>query len=74
MTHVVVSACVDKKYQECVAVCPVECFHEADTYLVIDPSLTRTSQTKRKSGSSATRSRRPICRSPWATLQSSPTI
>ena len=37
MTHVVVSACVDKKYQECVAVCPVECFKEAGTYLVIDP-------------------------------------
>jgi ferredoxin len=37
MTHVVMSACVDKKYQECVAVCPVEAFKEAETYLVIDP-------------------------------------
>ncbi len=37
MTHVVVSGCVDHKYQECVAVCPVEAFREADTYLVIDP-------------------------------------
>jgi ferredoxin len=37
MTHIVTSACVDKKYQECVAVCPVEAFREADTYLVIDP-------------------------------------
>ena len=37
MTHVVVSGCVDCKYQECVAVCPVECFKEAATYLVIDP-------------------------------------
>ncbi|MBT4059904.1 MAG: 4Fe-4S binding protein [Euryarchaeota archaeon] len=37
MTHVVVSGCVGKKYQECVAVCPVEAFREADTYLVIDP-------------------------------------
>lgn len=36
MTHVVTTACVDKKYQECVAVCPVEAFREADTYLVID--------------------------------------
>ncbi len=36
MTHVVVGGCVDCKYQECVAVCPVECFREADTYLVID--------------------------------------
>ena len=37
MTHVVTSGCVDKKYQECVAVCPVEAFREAETYLVIDP-------------------------------------
>ena len=37
MPHVVTSACVDHKYQECVAVCPVEAFREADTYLVIDP-------------------------------------
>ena len=37
MTHVVTSACVDHKYQECVAVCPVEAFREADTYLIIDP-------------------------------------
>lgn len=37
MPHVVTSGCVDKKYQECVAVCPVEAFREADTYLVIDP-------------------------------------
>mgnify|MGYP001380778564 FL=1 len=37
MTHVVTDACVDHKYQDCVAVCPVEAFREADTYLVIDP-------------------------------------
>ena len=37
MTHVVTSACVGHKYQDCVAVCPVEAFREADTYLVIDP-------------------------------------
>ena len=37
MTHVVTSTCVDHKYQECVAVCPVEAFREAETYLVIDP-------------------------------------
>jgi len=37
MTYVVTSACVDHKYQECVAVCPVEAFREADTYLIIDP-------------------------------------
>ena len=37
MPHVVTSACVDHKYQDCVAVCPVEAFREADSYLVIDP-------------------------------------
>ena len=35
--HVVTSACVGHKYQDCVAVCPVEAFRETDNYLVIDP-------------------------------------
>jgi len=37
MTYVVTSACVDHKYQDCVAVCPVDAFREMATYLVIDP-------------------------------------
>ena len=37
MTHVVTSACVGHKYQDCVAVCPVDAFSEMETYLVIDP-------------------------------------
>ena len=37
MPYVVTSACVDHKYQDCVAVCPVDAFREADNYLVIDP-------------------------------------
>jgi ferredoxin len=37
MTHVVTSSCVGHKYQDCVAVCPVDAFRELDTYLVIDP-------------------------------------
>lgn len=37
MPHIVTSPCVNHKYQECVAVCPVEAFRELDTYLVIDP-------------------------------------
>ena len=28
---------MNHKYQDCVAVCPVEAFREMDTYLVIDP-------------------------------------
>jgi len=37
MTHVVTSACIDHKYQDCVAVCPVDAFREKENYLVIDP-------------------------------------
>ena len=37
MTHVVTEACVGHKYQDCVAVCPVDAFRELATYLVIDP-------------------------------------
>ena len=37
VTHVVTDACVMHKYQDCVAVCPVEAFREHETYLVIDP-------------------------------------
>ena len=37
MTHVVTSACVDHKYQDCVSVCPVDAFREMENYLVIDP-------------------------------------
>lgn len=37
MPHVVTENCVLCKYTDCVAVCPVVCFHEAPTFLVIDP-------------------------------------
>ena len=37
MTHVVTSACIQCKYTDCVAVCPVDCFHEGPNFLVIDP-------------------------------------
>ena len=37
MTYVVKDECIKCKYTDCVAVCPVEAFREADTYLVIDP-------------------------------------
>lgn len=38
MTYVVTEACVRCKYTDCVAVCPVECFHEGPEFLVIDPA------------------------------------
>ena len=37
MTHVVTEPCIKCKYTECVAVCPVDCFHEGANMLVIDP-------------------------------------
>ncbi len=37
MSHVVCEPCLNCKYTDCVAVCPVDCFHEADLILYIDP-------------------------------------
>lgn len=37
MTHVIAVPCLDVKNSACVAVCPVECIHECDRMLVIDP-------------------------------------
>lgn len=37
MTFVVTDNCIQCKYMDCVAVCPVDCFHEGPNFLVIDP-------------------------------------
>ncbi len=37
MTFLVTEACIRCKYTDCVEVCPVDCFHEGPTMLVIDP-------------------------------------
>ena len=37
MTHVVTGACFKCVPRRCVVVCPVECFHEGDQFVVIDP-------------------------------------
>ena len=37
MAHVVTEPCINCKHTNCVAVCPVECFHEGKNFLVIDP-------------------------------------
>lgn len=37
MTHVVIDNCVDCKFTDCVLVCPVDCFYQTETMLVIDP-------------------------------------
>jgi ferredoxin len=37
MTHVVTENCIKCKYQDCVEVCPVDCFYAGENMLVIHP-------------------------------------
>ena len=37
MTYVITEACIRCKYMDCVEVCPVDCFYEGKTMLVIHP-------------------------------------
>jgi ferredoxin len=37
MTYVVNANCIKCKHTDCVEVCPMECFHEGENMLVIDP-------------------------------------
>lgn len=37
MAYVVTEACILCKYTDCVAVCPVDCFHEGPNFLAINP-------------------------------------
>jgi ferredoxin len=37
MAYVVAEPCIKCRYTDCVEVCPVDCFHEGPTFLVIDP-------------------------------------
>ncbi|AXF86047.1 Ferredoxin 1 [Ephemeroptericola cinctiostellae] len=37
MTHVVLEACIQCRYTDCVDVCPVDCFKKGPNFLVIDP-------------------------------------
>lgn len=39
MTYVVNEKCIRCKYTDCVKVCPVDCFHEGENMLVIDPDI-----------------------------------
>ena len=39
MTHVVTENCDRCRFTECVAVCPVACFHGDQTHLYIDPDV-----------------------------------
>ena len=37
MTYIVGEECIKCKYTDCVEVCPVDCFYEGETMLVIHP-------------------------------------
>jgi len=37
MTYVVVENCIKCKFQDCIEVCPVDCFYEGENFLVINP-------------------------------------
>lgn len=39
MTHIVTEPCVKCKYTDCIAVCPVDCFHEDEEMLLIDAEV-----------------------------------
>ena len=37
MTYVIAEPCIDEMDKSCIDVCPVDCIHETDSMLVIDP-------------------------------------
>jgi ferredoxin len=37
MTHVIAEPCIGVKDKSCLAVCPVDCIHEAEQQLYVDP-------------------------------------
>ena len=37
MAHIVADPCIKCRYTDCVAVCPVDCFHEGMNMLAINP-------------------------------------
>ena len=39
MIYVVTEPCIGCKHTECVDVCPVDCFHEGENFMVIDPEV-----------------------------------
>lgn len=39
MTYLVTDNCIKCKHTDCVTVCPVDCFYEAENFLAIDPDV-----------------------------------
>ena len=37
MAHIVIESCIGCKHADCVDVCPVDCFHQDEKMLLIDP-------------------------------------
>ncbi len=37
MTYLVTENCIGCKHTDCIEVCPVDCFHEGENFVVIDP-------------------------------------
>jgi ferredoxin len=37
MTYVVTEECIGCKHTDCIQVCPVDCFHEGENFIAIDP-------------------------------------
>jgi len=37
MTYIVTESCIKCKLQDCIEVCPVDCFYEGENFLVIHP-------------------------------------
>lgn len=39
MTYIITEECIKCKYMDCIDICPVNCFHEGENMLVIDPDV-----------------------------------
>jgi len=59
MTYIIAEPCIDIKDKSCVDVCPVDCIHEFERILIIDPeecidrgvpAATRPAQSPRTAG------------------------
>lgn len=37
MAYIVTESCINCRYTDCVDVCPTDCFHQGQNFLVIDP-------------------------------------
>src|SRR2546422_5204984 len=57
MTYIIAEPCIDIKDRSCVDVCPVDCIHEFDRILIIDP---RSASTPRPAPPGERGARRPL--------------